>query len=63
MAVGDATRPCEPLPSQQLDSSACGLLINARFNDQLARAAIEKHQCAVEDCGQTVCADDGRNAQ
>jgi hypothetical protein len=39
------------------------LLINARFNDQLARAAIQKHQCAVGDCGQTVRAGDGWNAQ
>ena len=63
MAVGGATRPREPLTRWRLHSSTRGLLINARFNDQLARAAIQKHQCAVGDCGQTVRAGDGWNAQ
>ena len=63
MAVGGATRPREPLTRWRLYGSTRGLLINARFNDQLARAAIQKHQCAVGDCGQTVRPGDGWNAQ
>src|SRR6476659_2917894 len=40
MSIAGATRPRESLTRWRLDSSACGLLINARFDDQLARAAI-----------------------